>query len=275
MPDKWSNWITNKISKGKDNDEKKQNWLNRYILANKKPYFMQYIYPSERSKINDYVKKNNEKCIMKFRITLGELLSKEDLTLDEQKFVHFYFNKMPLGIAPCTVNRICWKIENMFDGFQIENQKNFDYSIMKSDSSYPGHLYVKIKKIYERYRRETANYMQYAKSERIKLDERQMQKYIFKEEFKRQCFNECPNEDMLCNIVLDLCYGKSKNSKQFAWDIAGDTIIKNLLIKNNFLITYPEADKNGDVTFNGNRFSMKTAKINITVDMEDGKCQSF
>ena len=105
--------------------------------------------------------------------------------------------------------------------------------------------------------------MQYAKSERLKSDERQMQRYIFREEFKRQCLSECPNEDYLCDIVLDLCYSKSKASKQFAWDICGDIFIRNLLKRNHYQISYPEAYASGDILFIGQRFKMKT----ITLDM--------
>ena len=76
MPDKWYNWISNKISKGKDSSEKKEHWFNRKLVADKKPYFMQYVYPTEKTRMNEYIKKNNEKCIMRFRITLMSYLQK-------------------------------------------------------------------------------------------------------------------------------------------------------------------------------------------------------
>lgn len=119
--------------------------------------------------------------------------------------------------------------------------------------------------------------MQYAKSERIKSEERQMQRYIFKEEFKRLCLEQCPNEEILCNIILDLCYSKSKYSKQFAWDICGDLFIQHLLKRNQYMISYPALDPNGDITFKGLRFSMKTASIHSSDDSETEvtKCQSY
>jgi len=277
MPDKWYNWISNKINKGKDSSEKRKNWFNRKLIADKKPYFMQYIYPAEKSKLNEYIKKNNEKCIMRFRITLDELLKKENKTLEEEKFIYCYYHRIPLGTAPCTINRICWKIENIFDGMKTMENNNFDYSILKSNAEYSNHLYLQIKKIYDRYRRETSNYMQYAKSERIKSEERQIQKYIFREEFKRQCLEQCPNEDILCNIVLDLCYSKSKYSKQFAWDICGDIFIQNLLKRNNYMVSYPTLDEEGDIEFGGLHFSMNTTEIKVMVDIEteDNECQLF
>ena len=66
MPDKWYNWISNKISKAKTSADKKENWFNRKLIADKKPYFMQYIYPAEKSKMDTYIKTNNEKVYYAF-----------------------------------------------------------------------------------------------------------------------------------------------------------------------------------------------------------------
>ena len=207
---------------------------------------------------------------MRFRITLNELLKKENKTKDEEKFIQCYYQRMPLGIAPCTINKICWKIEDMFDDMKFMSNDNFDYSILKCDGvEYSNQLYNKIKKIYDRYRREISDYAQYAKSERLKSEDRQMQKYIFKEQFRQQCLEQCPNEEYLCNIVLDLCYSKSKYSKQFAWDICGDMFIQNLLKRHNYHVTYPTFDEDGDIEFNGQYFSMKTSEIKVNLDIED------
>ncbi|MDE7205740.1 MAG: hypothetical protein K2N90_00995, partial [Lachnospiraceae bacterium] len=198
MPEKWYSQSVKK------NVNDSHSWQNRQLLADKKPYFMQYIYPAEKTKMKEYIKKNNEKCIMRFRIPLDELLRKEDKSPEERAFLDCYHQQMPLGTAPCTVNRICWKVENAFAHSKQVTQKDFDYSILKCDVEYSKQMYGKIKKIYNRYQRETASYMQYAKSERIATEERQMQKYLFKEAFKQQCLEQCPNEQYLCNIVLDL-----------------------------------------------------------------------
>ena len=275
MPDTWYNWIANKLNKAKNSNQKKDFWMNRKILADKKPYFMKYIYPAEQTRLNDYVKKNNEKCLMRFRITLDELIDKENKSKEEERFIYCYYDKMPLGMAPCTINKICWRIEELFDGIKYNTNSYFDYSILKSNCEYSTKTYNKIKKLYTAYKKDIQNYMQFAKSERLKSDDRQIQKYILKEEFRQKCIIECPNEDELCNIVLDLCYSKSKNSKQFAWDICGETFIKNLLKKHNYKVSYPEFDKNGDIEFSGMTFSMKTAEIKVNVDVEDNECQLF
>lgn len=268
MPEQWYNPIANQPNKGKNASEKKEHWLNKRIVADKKPYFMQYIYPAEKAKMNDYIRKNKEKCMMRFRMPLDNLLTKESKTQEEETFIAYYYQGMPLGTAPCTVNRICWKLEEIFDHTKQPNAAKFDYSILKCDVEYSTQLYNKIKKIYDRYQRETSNYMQYAKSERIQPEERRMQKYIFREEFRRQCLEQCPNEEYLCNIVLDLCYSKSKYSKQFAWDVCGELFIKNLLKRHDDMVTYPVLDENGLIEFNGLHFRMQTTKIKTTDDIE-------
>ena len=298
MPMSWYNWNVNslfpkkkKIGNSDDcsgnvitdiayltrtSKQKKKMWLNRLILADKKPYFMQYVYPAERTDYLNYIKKNNEKCLMRFRITLDELLHKDSYTDEEHAFLEYYYRRLPLGTGPCTINKICWKIESMFDSAKFDNHSNFDFSILKSSSEYSKDTYNKIKKQYEQYKKDVQYFMQYAKSERLKSEERQAQKYILKEGFKEKCFKICPNENELCNIVLDLCYTNSNNSKQFAWDMCGEVFIKNLLRRNNYKITYPEADENGDIEFAGMRFSMKETEINVEINMEDEcECPSF
>ena len=59
--------------------------MNRKLVADKKPYFMQYIYPAEKSKMSEYLKRNNEKCIMKFRISLDDLLKKRKFNIRRKK----------------------------------------------------------------------------------------------------------------------------------------------------------------------------------------------
>lgn len=275
MPDTWYNWIANKQTKATDNKQRKSFWTNRKIIADKKPYFMQYIYPSERAELNNYRKKNNEKSLMRFRLTLEQLVKKENKTKEEERFVSCYYDRIPLGIGPCTVNKICWRIEELFDHIDLSGDVDFDYTIMKSDIAYSDKVYNKIKKLYESYKRNLQSYIQYAKTERIKSDDRQIQKYLLKEEFKEKCLRDCPNEDILCNIVLDLCYSKSKNSKQFAWDMCGEVFIKNLLRRNNYKISYPEFDEVGEIEFAGMNFSMKQVDIKVDVDMEDTECQLY
>lgn len=273
MPDEWCSWISNKYNGNLSSKQNKNNVINRTILADKKPYFMQYIYPKEKHKYEEYLQNNKDKCIIQFGITLDELLSKKDKTKEEENFIQFYHKKMPLGINPCVINKICWKIEMKFDNFDYNsNDDVFDYSILKSDTEYTKDLYDKIKKIYNDYKLALSNYSRLSKKQRIKSDEKNMMRYVMKNTFKQACCLICPNEDILCNIVLDMCY-TNNNSKQFAWDICGDVFIKNLLVLNKCIINYPTLSEDGDIYFNGQNFKMDKAQIKVEIDMEEEECQ--
>ena len=74
--------------------------------------------------------------------------------------------------------------------------------------------------------------------------------------FRRKCEEICSNEDELCDIVLDICY-KRETTKQFAWDICSNVIIKNLLKNNGNKIHYPKMVKGeGEFEYCGENFVM-------------------
>jgi hypothetical protein len=269
MPEEWYNWISNKFNSELTSKQNKNNVLNRTMLADKKPYFMKYVYPKERHRCEEYIKNNNDKCIMQFRTTLDEMINKKEKTKEEEKFIYYYYKKMPLGMNSCTINKICWKIENKFDGLLLDNDvEDFDYSILKSDVIYTDEQFTKINAIYNDYKRCFGEYSKKCKQQRIKSKERNVMRYIMKETFIKACYSICPNEEILSNIVLDLCY-KTNNSKQFAWDICGNVFIKNLLRENNYTIFYPTASKDGDIEFNGERFKMEKCEIKVEVNVEN------
>ena len=247
--------------KGGSSKTQENKLLNQRLVADKKPYFMQCIYPSERRKYQDYIKNTKNNCLLRFRCTLAELQEKSEKTPAEEEFLYYYEKNLPLGNAPCTINKICRKIEDIFKDLKFSEPDAFDYSVLKSDATYSKSMYYDIQKIYKQYQQETASYSLYAKTERIKTEEQQEQTCLFKEHFKRQCLERCPDENVLCNIVLDLCYTKSGASKQFAWDICGDVFIRNLLVKNDHTISYPVPDEHGEVEYCGARYRMIRMKI--------------
>ena len=90
-----------------------------------------------------------------------------------------------------------------------------------------------------------------------------------KDVFTDECSKVCPDQEVLANIVVDLCYTSSKN-KTFAWDVAGEQIFNNVLKNNGGIIKYPTKDSVGDIEFGGNKFSLHTQRIggDINVDSE-------
>ncbi len=261
MPREWYDRNANRSSEIED-EELRQ--FNLRILADKKPYFMRYIYPTMMKQYNTYISNTNKKAIREFRLTMDELLAKDekDLSDTEREFIHYYYAKMPVGINDCVMNRICRRFEAEFDGYIARhgNDVEFDYNIMKSGQEYTQTQYNSIMRLYTAYNRRVQDYMQYAKKERLDEDECANQRMLMIQEFKCECQVVCSNKQQLCDILLDICYQK-EGSKQFVWDLASEEIIENLLSHNNYEIAYPVRDDNGDVEFGGERFSFSIKRI--------------
>lgn len=260
MPKYW--YSMNACKKLPDDTEEQKHFkeLCMRIVAERKPYFMKYIYPDLFAKWNKYRKAANSKCIRQFKIPIEELLIKPDKTASEKEFLTYYENLKPAGDNPCTVNRIAWLIENTFHGFTTAKIKNstFNYEILKSGVKYNRNDYLEIKKIKADYDECIKVYQQLANKQRLDKEEAIINKTMLLLQFKASCEKICPDEKELCDIIIDLCYSSEK-SKQFAWDVCSKTILHNLLEKNNYIISYPVLTNNtGEFEFGGEQFNIHT-----------------
>ena len=273
MPSYWYSQQLNIEKEDDDEETKALKAFNKRICADKKPYFMIYRYPDLMKEYKTYMKTERSVCLMNWGMKLEDLLSSTNRTPEQDEFVEWYYKKMPVGTNPCITNKICWKIEEEFDGFVKSNppEVEFDYTILKNDVEYKQSEYSAVKKIYQEFIEQARQYM-IERSEIISCYDKDdlLDMYdINVETFKEKCIRVCPNENALCNIVLDLCY-KSNTSKQFAWTVCGDVIIKHLLEVNNYIINVPVKDDDGDIEYCGERFSMQ--KFKLEGELEDGFC---
>lgn len=219
---------------------------------------MKYVYPDLMTRWNKYVRDTNSKCIREFKMTILELLNKQNKTIREKEFLSYYEQLKPIGDNPCIINRISWLFEDKFSNFILDNSNNasFDYSILKSGVEYSKNDFLKIKKIKLEYDDDVMYYQQLANKQRLDKDEVSVNRTMMIMKYKAKCEEVCSNDKELCDIILDICYTTNK-SKQFAWDICGETIISNLLEKNNHIINYPVLVQfGGDFEFGGEQFIM-------------------
>lgn len=268
MPKSWYSWIASKIEDGDSDEVIAKKELDRRLVVEKKPYFFKYIYPTDKKNLNEYVKNNNDKAVIQYKMSLKELEECENRTPEMDKFLEYYYSRFPLGTAPCTVNRICWRIENVFDGYKEKFVDEFNYDILKSNATYDYATYNKIENVYKDYKKRVKDYYAIAKADKIDDEVNAIEKLVMREEFIQECTSICPDPDKLCNIVLDMCY-TNKNSKNFAWDVCGEQIIQNLLKRRNYTYQYPEQCDDGEFEFGGERFTMKTISLLPEIDAEE------
>lgn len=244
-------------------DEAKKRFY-RDIVADKKPYFMRYIYPALMKQYNTYIRNTNRNALREFQMTVEEMMEIpcKDLTERQSDFLRYYKVRMPVGTGNCVMNKICRRFEDEFDGFigKALGGAKFEYTIMKSGAEYSTSQMAAVKKLYDEYNKKLQSYAVFSYYERADEDETISAISSMKEEFIRECEQICQNRTTLCDIILDVCYRRS-TSKKFAWDICGDEIIHNLLVNNDWTISAPVAAEDGDIEFCCGKYKVITKRL--------------
>ena len=278
MPEGWYNPAACKIKDGDDEETKRRKEFYLRIAADKKPYFMTYVYPKLRKENDTYIRNNNLNAIRRFGhkgiMGTDDLVKCENRTPDMEEFLRFYNMLTPVENSPCTVNRISRLFESEFRRYLSRISKmvrdipemQFDYSIYKTDASYSKSAYKKVYEIYDEYNRRTQQYQQRKRTEKLDRFDNWIQHQTLIEYFRSECYKVCSNAEELANIVLDICYTREA-SKQFCWDVCGDVILDTVLKKNGNIIQYPECvEDEGEFTYFGRNFRMRTKTIGVGSD---------
>lgn len=263
MPRSWHD----RYEAGRIKDEEIRDFY-RSIVADKKPYFMCYIYPTLMKQYKNYIKKVNSNSLRRFGLSLDDLLRLDESSLDEEKaaFVKYYNYSLPVGTNDCIMNKICRRFEEEFDGIisKKTSEEIFDYTVMKSTTKYKLSQYYKIMKIYEEYNQKIRSLAIVRNDKKLDLIERQSLMSTINHSFIKDCSSICSNEDELCNIVLDMCYRK-KSTKRFAWTLCSSIIVRNLLERNEYTIQFPQYDCCGDIDYSGNKFKIVKKKVGVKI----------
>ncbi len=234
------------------------------ILADKKPYFMRYIYPDLMQKYNTYIRNTEKNALREFQMTVDDLLEipKDKLNDRQREFLHYYNIRMPVSTNNCVMNRICRRFEAEFDGCirKLNTKTEFDYTIMKSGIKYKRSDYNAVLKLYEDYNKRLRSFTISASIERADEYETFYKMLELRTEFEQECVKVSPDASVLCDIVLDICYTRSA-TKRFAWEVCGNEIIQNLLSRSDGFIDYPTQDADGRVQFKAKSFTMKKERI--------------
>lgn len=267
MPKSWYDYHANKIDEVNDSDEEKERKrLYQRICAHKKPYFFSFNYLSLKTEYDKYIANVELKSSSMFKMKYADLKKKECKTEEEQQFVQWTEHRMPLDMSPCIMNRICWAVEEDMAELQLAPREKFDSSMIKSGYNYSPALFRAISDAYKQYKQCVSNFIKKKKTEYyVDEDNENDEGYEdidqLREQFVEKCYNLCPNQYELCDILIDLCY-KGRNDKDIVWFVCGDVIIENLLKNNNDNMYYPQkVDSEGEFWCCGHQFVMKKIRI--------------
>lgn len=267
VPKEWLNPRMFKIEDGDTDEVIRDKQINANIAAEIKPWFFIYRYSQLKSELDKYLKAVKSNCKIRFGKSLEDLYSSDKQSDEEKAFLYNYEKYMPVSRAPGTMNRICWRIEDEFQTTNVLPNIEFDYSILKSNAKYTHEEYDAIQQLYDEYNKNMQLFLKGIKKNDSAKEERDSFVVQFTEEFANACAIVCPNNEILANILVDVCYTSNKN-KSFAWDIAGEQIFQNVLKNNNYMISYPIKDDNGDIDFGGKKFSLHTQQIGGDLDVD-------
>lgn len=243
--------------------------INMNIAAEIKPWFFIYRYSQLKSELDKYTKSVRSNCKIRFGKSIDDLYMIDNRTPEEDEFLYYYEKYLPVSRAPGTMNRICWRIEDLFNTTNVLPGVEFDKSILKNDVEYTADEYEAVNKLYDEYNKGMQLFLKRKKQNDFGDDEVGFDVVHLKDIFIDECAKVCPDVEKLSNIVVDLCYTSNKN-KTFAWDVAGEQIFQNVLKNNGYIIQYPVKDEYGDIEFGGRRFSLHMQQIggDSNVDFE-------
>lgn len=256
-------WLEPRLSKPKDDDDDsilRKKEIDYNIAAEIKPWFFIYRYSQLKSDLDKYMKSVKSNCKIRFGKILDDLYASDNRTEEEESFIYNYEKYMPISRAPGTMNRICWKIEDEFQTVDVLPDVEFDRTILKSDAVYSQEEYDAIKELYDEYGKALLLISKGRTKNETNGEDIEINILQLKERFMDECASVCPNNEVLANIVVDICYTSNKN-KSFAWDMCGEEIFHNILKNNEHKIHFPVKDENGDIEFCGKRFSLQTKRM--------------
>ena len=255
MPNEWySNHAVNEMKNEADK------MLYKKIIADKKPYFMTYVYHSLRQEYVRYIKNTNKKAMILFGKSIDELSSmpEEMLTEGEKGILISHQILMPVLQNSCTVNKIAKKIESIFDSTLSRRSLvgDYNYNILKSNNKeYSNTIKYGIRKLYREYILTLQKYKLNNNSTNTSKSDSDSFNTTLKYFFKRDCLKKCSNEVLLCDVLLVECY-RQETSKKFAWDMCIETIINNLLKRNDNKIHIPFKSEYGEFEYGGDRYDI-------------------
>lgn len=261
-------WYDNKACVVKEDDnpdvvEDKKFWAR--ICAWRKPYFMSYIYPSQMKDYKKYVAAACKRIKWEGFDGLDEMMKKEVKNDVDEVVIQYYLYRMPVGVNSCTMNRLCWIIEDELEEFEddLKKKRKFDYDSLKSGDEYKNSQYYGIRPIFKEYLRyaRTNSVIDNSNTKNKETGADRIEKLNFyNENMLRTMHQKCSDDNILCDILLDLCK-KNASSVSIVWALFPDIIIKRLFDKAGNKAHVLVKDDNGDVEYCSERYK------DVLVDM--------
>lgn len=230
IPTWWTKW--EKVSDENSDSENEKIKMYNSLLAEKRPYFMRWLYSDYNRDYKKYEKMYDDYCINQFGFTLKEFLSKKERSLEEEKIFYYYHRYNHLSDTPSVMNRLSHHIENSISELKLlVNNTKWNYSVDAEKQKKMNSLYSNWKKL----RRKTD-----------KNDYDSLSSHMKKE------------AELISSNSKDLAKLSLNSSSGFAFSVFGE-FLEDLFYKKE--VTVPTLDTSGNFIFDGNSYSL--TKLNL------------
>lgn len=268
FPQEWKSRVY--IYENDSEEIKKEKYYHNSLVANKKPYFMTYIYDRVRNEYREYKKKCERTCKEKFGCSLDQLLRKQDKSKQEMYYISDYYRRMPVIKNQCAMNVLCGMVEEIdFKFKRPKNNENVEemFNVLFDESiEIDNEKLNKLLSLYEKFNKKRHfkfknNILKHIDFEIEEDDDNEKRINEFYEEIRNEAYHICSNTKELANHLIYITYYLNQNeSKEFAWSIAGEGILSILEEKHKGSIQLPMPDPNGH-EYLGKKYNLRSLII--------------
>lgn len=229
------------------------------ILLDKYPYFFRYRYPDCKKKYDKYVDSNETACKQRFGMSLKSLIDLSQKTPEQMAFLDNYYKYMPVTMSDSPMNLLCRYIEGI--NFEIskkikEETPSEFLPTLKYDVEYNNSEYNTVSDIID----ECLLLYREVQFENTEKDKDKREVFDFSK-YTSEIILAVGNVEKALNCVIDYFYiNNPKKSKDIMWDMFGRYIYTRIK-KDVSTVMFPMPDKNGNIIYLGENYSVKEVKI--------------
>lgn len=262
FPTEWKKRVF--IDKADSDEVKQEKYYHNKLVANKKPYFMIYIYEKLKTEYRDYRSKIERTCKEKFGCTLHQLMINPNRTQEEQQYLNAYNRNMPVVKNNSIMNMLCKMIEDVdFKYKRSKNNENLDesYAILMNENIEINE--EKLEKLLNLRKKFNGKRNFKIKNSNLNEGENSYKNEIneFYEEIRNEAEMICSNKQELSNHLVHIVYKLFPNdSKDFAWHIGIEGIIQTLEDKSDMLVEMPMKDNDGQ-DYLGQKYTLRSVVV--------------
>lgn len=268
MSKEWYDYHSLVLKDDDDEEIRARKEFNKRIVAEKKPYFMTYIYPALKKEYRDFLKNVENTCHTMYGVGIDDLDKMSNRTEQQEQTVEWYHKKIPVFDGTGVMNRLCHYVEREFDGYVHcvkEKVKDYQFRELFVSKNYKKNIgrsamIHRLDDLRQQFNLKLKDIAMTASKERIDSGEIISKKIQLTEQFRRDCEQICVSSEIMCDCLLKLCYS-TEYSKKFVWEMCGAQMVENLQNKVKSY-SYFVRDDNGEQCYNGIQYHKMVRTVN-------------